>query len=40
MIRTQVYLRGDQERKIKQKAKQEHKAEAELIRELLDEGWT
>jgi hypothetical protein len=39
MIRTQVYLRGDQERKIKLKAKQEQKAEAELIRELLDKGW-
>jgi|1186.fasta_scaffold1054288_1 hypothetical protein len=39
MIRTQVFLRGDQSRNIKLKAKIENKPEAELTRELIDQGW-
>jgi hypothetical protein len=39
MIRTQVYLRGDQFQKIRLKARMEKKPEAELIRELVDEGF-
>jgi hypothetical protein len=38
MIRTQVYLTEDQARDIKLRAKRENKAEAEIIRELLDTG--
>ncbi len=38
MIRTQVYLTEDQAREIKLRAKQENKAEAQIIRELLDRG--
>jgi hypothetical protein len=40
MIRTQVFLRGDQSRNIKLKAKIEQKPEAEVIRELIDTGWS
>jgi|tagenome__1003787_1003787.scaffolds.fasta_scaffold13082581_1 hypothetical protein len=39
MIRTQVYLRGDQFQKIRLKAKMEKRPEAELIRELVDQGF-
>ena len=38
MIRTQVYLTEDQARDIKLRAKRENKREAEVIRELLNEG--
>jgi hypothetical protein len=38
MIRTQVYLTKDQARDIKLRAKRENKREAEIIRELLNEG--
>ena len=38
MIRTQVYLTEEQTQDIKLRAKQENKAEAEVIRELLDNG--
>ena len=38
MIRTQVYLTEEQTQDIKIRAKQENKAEAEVIRELLDTG--
>jgi hypothetical protein len=38
MIRTQVYLTEDQARDIKLQAKRENKREAEVIRELLNEG--
>jgi hypothetical protein len=40
MIRTQVFLRGDQSRNIKLRSKLEQKPEAELIRELIDKGWS
>jgi hypothetical protein len=36
MIRTQVFLRGDQARTIKLRAKVEQKPEAEVIRNLID----
>jgi hypothetical protein len=38
MIRTQVYLTDEQARDIKLRAKRENKREAEVIRELLNEG--
>ena len=38
MIRTQVYLTEEQTQDIKLRAKRENKAEAEIIRELLDNG--
>jgi hypothetical protein len=38
MIRTQVYLTEEQARDIKLQAKRENKAEAEVIRELVDRG--
>lgn len=38
MIRTQVYLTDEQARDIKLRAKRENKHEAEVIRELLNEG--
>ena len=38
MIRTQVYLTEDQARDIKLRARRENKREAEVIRELLNEG--
>ena len=38
MIRTQVYLTEEQTQDIKLRAKRENKAEAEIIRELLDTG--
>ena len=38
MIRTQVYLTEEQTQYIKLRAKRENKAEAEVIRELLDTG--
>ena len=38
MIRTQVYLTEEQTQDIKIRAKRENKAEAEIIRELLDTG--
>ena len=38
MIRTQVYLTEDQARDIKLRAKRQHKAEAEVIRELVSAG--
>ena len=38
MIRTQVYLTEDQARDIKLRARRENKHEAEVIRELLNEG--
>ena len=38
MIRTQVYLKEEQTRDIKLRAKRENKHEAEVIRELLNEG--
>jgi len=39
MIRTQVYLTEEQARDIKLRAKRENKREAEVIRELLSEGF-
>jgi hypothetical protein len=38
MIRTMVYITKEQARDIKLRAKRENKAEAEVIRELLDTG--
>ena len=38
MIRTQVYLTDDQARDIKLRAKRENKPEAEVIRELVNNG--
>jgi hypothetical protein len=38
MIRTQVYLTKEQTQEIKLRAKRENKAEAEIVRELLDIG--
>ena len=38
MIRTQVYLTEEQARDIKLRAKRERKHEAEVIRELLNQG--
>ena len=38
MIRTQVYLTENQARDIKLRARRENKHEAEVIRELLNEG--
>jgi hypothetical protein len=38
MIRTQVYLTEDQTRDIKLRAKRQNKPEAEVIRELVNEG--
>ena len=38
MIRTKVYLTEEQTQDIKLRAKRENKAEAEIIRELLDTG--
>ena len=38
MIRTQVYLRDEQTEDIKLRAKLQNKAEAEVIRELIDVG--
>jgi hypothetical protein len=38
MIRTQIYLTEEQTQGIKRRAKRENKAEAEIIRELLDTG--
>jgi hypothetical protein len=38
MIRTQVYLTEEQARHIKLQAKRENKAEAEVIRELVNKG--
>jgi hypothetical protein len=38
MIRTQVYFTEEQARDIKLQAKRENKAEAEVIRELVDRG--
>jgi hypothetical protein len=38
MIRTQVYLTDEQARDIKLRARQEQKPEAQVIRELLEEG--
>ena len=38
MIRTQVYLTEEQTQDIKIRAKRENKAEAEVIRELVDTG--
>ena len=38
MIRTQIYLTEEQTQDIKLRAKREDKAEAEIIRELLDTG--
>ena len=38
MIRTRVYLTEDQARDIKLRARRENKHEAEVIRELLNEG--
>jgi len=38
MIRTQVYLTEEQARDIKLQAKREKKREAEVIRELINEG--
>jgi hypothetical protein len=38
MIRTQVYLTEEQARDIKLQAKRENKAEAEVIRELVNTG--
>jgi len=39
MIMTQIYLTEEQARDIKLKAKREDKAEAEIIRELVDMGF-
>jgi hypothetical protein len=38
MVRTRVYLTEEQARDIKLRAKRQHKAEAEVIRELVDFG--
>ena len=38
MIRTQVYLTEEQSQTIKRRSQQEQKPEAEIIRELLDNG--
>jgi hypothetical protein len=38
MVRTQVYLTEEQARDIKLQAKRENKAEAEVIRELVNKG--
>ena len=38
MIRTQVYLTEEQARDIKLRAKWQHKAEAEVIRDLVNAG--
>jgi len=38
MIRTQVYITEEQARDIKLRAKREKKREAEIIRELLNDG--
>jgi hypothetical protein len=40
MIRTHIYLREDQTSGIKRKARQEHRPEAALVRELVDLGWS
>ena len=40
MIRTMVYLTEEQARDIKLRAKRENKREAEVIRELLSEGFS
>jgi len=38
MIRTQIYLTDEQKQDIELRAKRQNKAEAEVIRELLDTG--
>ena len=38
MIRTQIYLTDEQKRDVELRAKRQNKAEAEIIRELLDTG--